>query len=39
MRRPHRGQAAPVEAYVVGFAIMTAALFWLVVISVLWGDR
>jgi hypothetical protein len=38
-RRLHRSPAAPVEAFVVGFALMTAALFWLVVISILWGER
>jgi len=39
MRTAHRAAAAHVEAYVVGFALMTAALFWIVVVSILWGQH
>jgi hypothetical protein len=35
----HRDTALRVEAWVVSLALVTAALIWLALISLLWGDR
>jgi hypothetical protein len=35
----HRDTARAVPAFVVSLALVTAAMIWLVVISLLWGDR